>query len=116
MAGFLLILSEWGDSNSRPSRRWAGHAASCITTFSLVNKKKEPNGRIPFDFVGVGRLELPAFPPLGVTRYQLRHTRFVFQYLALRIDTYNRLMWQQAFVRKVSTSSSFFNFLFQFYC
>ena|GEM_PF-2060633 len=42
MAGFLLILSEWGDSNSRPSRRWAGHAASCITTFSLVNKKRNP--------------------------------------------------------------------------
>jgi len=76
MIGFLLILSEWGDSNSRPSRRWAGHAASCITTFSLVNKKKEPNGRIPFDFVGVGRLELPAFPPLGVTRCQLHHNLF----------------------------------------
>ena len=40
MAGFLLILSEWGDSNSRPSRRWAGHAINCVTLVSYFNTSR----------------------------------------------------------------------------
>ena len=37
----------------------------CKWSTCCKNKKKEPNNWIPFDFVGVGRLELPAsWPPV----------------------------------------------------